>query len=161
GMRAAAADGVSLVTLGLAPLAGEVNPVLRSARTLGSTLYDFEGLRSFKAKLRPRQWDPIYLSCPAGASSIRAVVDTLTAFARGGVLRFGFGTLVGGRAIVFRRLAILLVVWTVLLALPVSTRYFPSPVWQWSWVGFDVVLGVALFTLARRWRQPLADIVAS
>jgi len=161
GMRAAAADGVSLVTLGLAPLAGEVNPVLRSARTLGSTVYDFEGLRSFKAKLKPRQWDPIYLSCPKGSSSIRAVVDTLTAFARGGLLRFGISTLLRGPAIVFRVLAIALVVWTALLALPISTRYFPSPAWQWGWVAFDVVLGVALFTLARRWRQPLADIVAS
>jgi phosphatidylglycerol lysyltransferase len=148
------------VTLGLAPLAGEVDPLLRSARSLGSTLYDFEGLRSFKAKLKPRQWDPIYLSYPHGASSILAVVDTLTAFARGGLLRFGITTLLRGPSIVIRLLAVMLVLWTALLALPTSARFFPSSAWQWGWVAFDVVLGVALFALARRWRQPLADIVA-
>jgi len=161
GMRAAAAEGIGLVTLGLAPLAGEVSPVLRSARTLGRTLYDFEGLRTFKAKLKPRQWDPIFLSYPPPTRSPLAVLDTLTAFARGGLLRFGIATLLRGPAIVFRLLALLLVIWTVLLALPTSARFFPSPAWQWGWVGFDVVLGVALFSLAHRWRQPLADIVAT
>ena len=32
---------------------------------------------------------------------------------------------------------------------------------QWGWVAFDVALGGALFALARRWRQPLADAVAT
>jgi phosphatidylglycerol lysyltransferase len=160
GMRAATDEKVELVTLGLAPLAGEVDPLLRSARSLGRTLYDFEGLRAFKAKLKPRQWDPIYLSYPHGTSSMLAVVDTLTAFARGGLLRFGIATLLRGPSIVIRLLAVLLVVWTVLLALPISARFFPSAAWQWGWVAFDVVLGVALFALAQRWRQPLADIVA-
>lgn len=159
GMRAAAEASIELVTLGLAPLAGDVNPALRSARTLGGTLYDFEGLRAFKAKLKPRRWDPIYLSYPRTTSSVFAVLDTLTAFARGGLLSFGIKTLVRGPSIVIRVLAALLVVWTVLLALPSSARFFPSPAWQWGWVTFDVILGAALFALARRWRQPLADIV--
>ena len=30
-----------------------------------------------------------------------------------------------------------------------------------GWVAFDVGLGVGLFALARRWRQPLAHIVAT
>ena len=160
GMRAAAAENISMVTLGLAPLAGEVNPVLRSARKVGRVLYDFDGLRTFKAKLAPSSWDPIFLSYPPGTSSTRAVVDTLTAFARGGLLRFGIETLLRGPAIVIRLLAALLVVWTCVLALPSSARWFPSPVWQYGWVAFDVVLGAALFALAARWRQPLADIVA-
>jgi len=33
-------------------------------------------------------------------------------------------------------------------------------VWQWSWVGFDIVLGAALFALARRWRHDLATAVS-
>ena len=160
GMRAAAAERVEVVTLGLAPLAGDVGPVLRSARKFGRVLYDFDGLRAFKAKLSPRAWDPIFLSYPPGKSAALAVADTLTAFARGGLLRFGIETLLRGPAIVIRLLAALLVVWTCLLALPASGHYFPSPVWQYGWVAFDVVLGVALFVLARRWRQPLADIVA-
>jgi phosphatidylglycerol lysyltransferase len=161
GMRAAAAESIELVTLGLAPLAGEVNPVLRSARKLGRTLYDFEGLRTFKAKLKPRQWDPIFLAYPPRTSSLAVVFDTLSAFSHGGLLRFGITTLLRGPAIVFRLLATLLVAWTILLALPTSARFFPAPAWQWAWVGFDAVLFVALFALARRWRQPLADIVAT
>jgi phosphatidylglycerol lysyltransferase len=160
GMRAAARANVQVVTLGLAPLAGEVGPVLRSARQLGRALYDFEGLRTFKAKLAPRQWDPIFLTHPPHTSSVVAIADTLTAFSRGGLLRFGVQTLLRGPAIVFRLLAALLVVWTIALALPWASGWFPSPVIQYSWVAFDVVLFVALFALARRWRQPLADIVA-
>jgi phosphatidylglycerol lysyltransferase len=160
GMRAAAAEGVEQVTLGLAPLAGEVSPWLRFARRWGKPLYDFEGLRTFKSKLKPRAWDPIFLSYPHDASGIFAVVDTLTAFARGGLLRFGIKTLLRGPSIVVRALAALLVAWTVLLALPTSTPWFPSPVWQWGWVAFDIVLGGALFALARRWRHRLATAVA-
>jgi phosphatidylglycerol lysyltransferase len=160
GMRAAAAAGIELVTLGLAPLAGDVSFVLRSARKLGRPLYDFDGLRTFKAKLSPRGWDPIFLSYPPEGSQVLAVVDTLTAFARGGLLRFGIQTLLRGPAIVIRLLAALLVVWTCLLALPSSAHWFPSPAWQYGWVAFDIVLGAGLFALARRWRQPLADVVA-
>lgn len=165
GMRAAAAERVAVVTLGLAPLAGDVGPWLRSARRLGRALYDFEGLRAFKAKLEPQSWSPIFLAYPPGGGSIRAaifaVIDTLTAFARGGLLRFGLRTLLRGPAIVIRLLAALLVVWTAVLALPWSAPYFPSAAWQYGWVGFDVALCGALFALARRWRQPLADIVAT
>ncbi|HEX5057898.1 MAG TPA: DUF2156 domain-containing protein [Kofleriaceae bacterium] len=159
-MRAAASANVDHVTLGLAPLAGEVSPWLRFARRWGRPLYDFEGLHAFKSKLKPRAWDPIYLSYPRKRSGIMAIVDTLTAFARGGLLRFGIQTLLRGPAIVVRALAALLVVWTVLLALPHSARFFPSPAWQWGWVGFDIVLGIALFVLAKRWRHDLATIVA-
>lgn len=159
-MRAARDADIAHVTLGLAPLAGEVSPWLRFARRWGRALYDFEGLRAFKSKLKPRAWEPIYLAYPRGNSGALAVVDALTAFARGGLLRFGVQTLLRGPAIVVRLLAALLVVWTVVLALPVSAPWFPSPAWQWGWVAFDIVLGVALFALARRWRHALATGVA-
>ena len=124
-------------------------------------MYDFDGLRAFKAKFRPRAWDPIFLSFPPGRSGLLALFDTLTAFARGGLLRFGSETALRGPAIVMRVLAALLVVWTAVLALPSSARFFPSPVWQWGWVGFDVVLAVSLFALSGRWRQLLGDLVAT
>ena len=92
---------------------------------------------------------------------MRAVADTLTAFARGGLLRFGLETFLRGPAIVVRLLSVLLVVWTALLALPASAHFFPARACQYGWVAFDVVLGAALFALAHRWRQPLADIVAT
>jgi phosphatidylglycerol lysyltransferase len=161
GMRAAAEAGVEVVTLGLVPLSGDVAPALRAARRLGRALYDFDGLRAFKAKFAPRTWEPIFLSYPPRKSSLFAVADTLTAFARGGLLRFGIETLLRGPAIVIRLLAALLLVWTILLALPASARWFPSPAWQYGWVAFDVALGGALLVLARRWRQPLADIVST
>jgi phosphatidylglycerol lysyltransferase len=161
GMRAATADNVPWVTLGLVPLAGDVTAWLRAARRLGRTLYDFDGLRAFKAKFKPRAWDPIFLSYPANRNSIGALADTLSAFARGGMLRFGLETFLRGPAIVVRALAALLVVWTVLLALPSSAAYFPTHACQLGWVGFDVVLAAGLFVLAHRWRQPLADVVAT
>jgi phosphatidylglycerol lysyltransferase len=90
-MRAAAGRGDEAVTLGLAPLAGEVGPVLRIARRLSTPLYDFRGLHAFKAKLRPERWEPVYLCAPA--SRWRALRDGLTAFARGSLVRFGLETL--------------------------------------------------------------------
>lgn len=161
GMRAAVEAKVSVVTLGLVPLSGDVSPWLRAARRVGRPLYDFDGLRTFKAKLKPRVWDPIFLAYPPGRSSVVAVVDTLTAFARGGLLRFGLETVLRGPAIVVRWLAVLLVLWTAMLALPFSAPWFPSPIWQWGWVSFDVAVFVALFALTRRWEGRLATVVAA
>ncbi|HEU4539019.1 MAG TPA: hypothetical protein VFS00_33090, partial [Polyangiaceae bacterium] len=92
-MRAAAAEGSPYVTLGLAPLAGPLPAGLRLARTWGKALYDFDGVRAFKAKLRPTTWDTIYLAYPRGSSGALALYDALRAFARGSFLRFGFATL--------------------------------------------------------------------
>jgi phosphatidylglycerol lysyltransferase len=160
GMRAAAAEQIPYVTLGLVPLSGEISPWLRTARRWGSSLYDFDGLRAFKAKLKPRAWDPIFLSYPRGNGFV-AMFDTLTAFARGGLLRFGLDTLLRGPAIVMRVLAVLLLVWAVLLALPTTAVWFPSAAWQWGWVGFDVALAGSLLALSYRWRSVLADILAT
>ncbi len=93
GMREAAAAGAPYVTLGLAPLAGELPGWLRLARSCASPLYDFEGLRRFKAKLAPARWDPIYLSYPPRGTGTIALLDTLNAFARGRLLRFAAQTL--------------------------------------------------------------------
>ena len=103
-MRAAAAEAIPIVTLGLVPLAGDVGSWLRAARRLGRSLYDFDGLRAFKAKFKPGAWDPIFLSYPPGRSGFVAVFDTLTAFARGGLLRFGLETLLRDPTIVVRAL---------------------------------------------------------
>jgi phosphatidylglycerol lysyltransferase len=159
-MRAAAAERAPYVTLGLVPLSGEIAPWLRAARRWGNSLYDFDGLRAFKAKLKPRDWEPIYLSYPRGHGFV-AMLDTLTAFARGGLLRFGLETLLRGPAIVMRVLAVLLLLWTVLLALPTTAQWFPSPAWQWGWVGFDIALAVSLLALSYRWRRVLADVLAT
>jgi phosphatidylglycerol lysyltransferase len=158
-MRALADEGARYVTLGLAPLSGPLAGWLRAARKLSAALYDFHGLRAFKAKLRPHRWDPIYLAYPAGSSSHVALVDALAAFARGSFVRFGGATLLRGPALVVRVLAGLLVPWTILLALA-GTRWFPRPWVKTGWVLFDVALVVALVSLTVRWRHWLGVAVA-
>lgn len=90
-MRAAVARGDETVTLGLAPLAGAVPRPLRFARRVSTPLYDFRGLRAFKAKLSPARWEGVYLV--SAGSPWLALRDALRAFAGGSLVRFGVRTL--------------------------------------------------------------------
>lgn len=92
-MRWAAAQGSRWLTLGLAPLTGDVSPWLRRIRRHTRFLYDFDGLRRFKAKLRPATWQPIHVVHPPSQSPLRTTYDVLVAFSNGGLLRFGACTL--------------------------------------------------------------------
>lgn len=92
-LRSLAAEGSRYVTFGLAPLAGTDQRWLRHLRDHTGWLYDFEGLRAFKAKLQPQCWQPVYLGYPAHERGMSAVIDTLRAFAKGSFLRFGWHTL--------------------------------------------------------------------
>jgi phosphatidylglycerol lysyltransferase len=56
-------------------------------------------------------------------------------------------------------LAIFLVPWTVLLALPISRSWFPSEAVRWAWVAFDVAVGIALYRLSGRWNPRLANVL--
>ncbi len=68
--RRVAAEGTSMVTLGLSPLSRRAgfkphhHPLLRGLlwilRSLGRKFYNFEGLDRFKAKFQPESWEPIY-----------------------------------------------------------------------------------------------------
>ncbi len=160
-MRTAAAEGSTYATLGLAPLAGEVAGWMRFVRKLASLAYDFDGVKAFKTKLRPSGWDPIYLAVPRGRSGLAAIYDSLAAFAQGGFLRFGLATLLRGPAIVVRLLAILLVPWTLLLASPWATPYFPEAWIKWGWVAFDATLVGPLVALRLRWRRRVGPCVAA
>jgi phosphatidylglycerol lysyltransferase len=158
-MRDAAASGKTYVTLGLAPLAGAVEFWLSTARKYGSALYDFAGLAAFKAKFRPKEWATLYLAYPPRASSYLAVYDSLAAFARGRLLRYGLEAFLRGPDIVVRLLAALLVPWTVLLALLDGPRWFGAAWVQWFWVVFDVALCATLLALSTQKRRRLANIV--
>jgi phosphatidylglycerol lysyltransferase len=160
-MRDAEARGLTFLTLGLAPLAGRVAAPLRFARQAGRSLFNFEGLRAFKAKLQPSRWDPVYASFPADISAARAIVDVLSAFAQGKFVRFGLATLVRGPTFLVTLLAVLLVPWTCLLASCDWRRWFPHPAFKWGWVAFDVCVAVALFALRRRWRSGLARLLVA
>lgn len=95
-MRDTASLGSVYLTLGLAPLSGHVPPLLRLIRHAGAPLYDFAGLRAFKAKFRPPSWVPIYLSFPREQSASTAVYDSLVAFAGRGLLGYGFSAFLRG-----------------------------------------------------------------
>jgi phosphatidylglycerol lysyltransferase len=97
-MRWAADENCGWLTLGLAPLAGNVGGMLQLMRRSTRLLYDFAGLHSYKAKLRPNHWSTIYLSFPLGQNAFVAIVDALAAFTNGGFVRFGMRTLLRGSA---------------------------------------------------------------
>jgi len=160
-MRLFAAEGSHDVTLGLAPLSGDVNRWLAAARAVSRALYDFRGVRAFKAKLKPDRWEPTYLAYPRDGSPVLAVRDVLTAFARGSLSRFGVETILRGPAFVVRVLAALLVPWTILLASVEARRWFPAPWVKWAWVAFDVVVMLGLFVLSSRFRPRLARLLAA
>ena len=151
-MQALAAEGVSWVTLGLAPLAGAVGGWLRVARSWSRPLYNFDGLAAFKRKLRPQRWEPIYLTCPREHSPARAMLDGLRAFANGPLWRFGVRTVLRGPAALLRALEWLLIPWTVLLAIAPTGAWFPSRAVQWAWVLFDVLLLFGLRALRAKER---------
>jgi phosphatidylglycerol lysyltransferase len=157
-MRALAGEGSRYVTLGLAPLAGATG-WLGVVREWTRALYDFEGVRAFKAKLRPHAWEPIYLSYPDGTSAHTALFDALAAFARGSFARFGAETLLHGPAVIVRVLGALLVPWTALLAVA-PARWFPFAWSKGAWIALDVAITVGMFALAQRWRWWLGRALA-
>jgi len=158
-MRDFAAAGSTYATMGLAPLAGPVAAPLRAARSGAGLLYDFDGVRGFKARLGPERWDPIYLAYPR-RTLVRSLVAALRAFAGGGLLWFALMTMLRGPPFVVRLLALLLVPWTVVLA-AAGPRWFPSGAVHAGWVVFDAALFVALWSLSRRWRDRLARVLAT
>lgn len=149
-MRWAADQGAAWVTLGLAPLGGEVGAILGATRRATKLLYDFEGLRAYKAKLRPTRWTPIFLAFPSAESLPLAVFDAIAAFTGDGFIRFGLRSFLRGPRAVLTALAVLLVPWTLALAFAPTAHWFAAPWVKWSWVAFDVALAVALFRMLRR-----------
>jgi phosphatidylglycerol lysyltransferase len=159
-MQWAVAQHCDWLTLGLAPLAGDVSDTLKLTRKLTKRLYDFDGLRVFKAKLRPHAWMPIYLSHPAEQSSLTSLVDALAAFAPGGFFRFGLRSLFRGPPIVLAVLAALLVPWTSMLALASAPHWFGSELVKWAWVAFDITLFAALWRCLTRPNPKLLTALA-
>lgn len=160
-MRVAAEEKIEVVSYGLAPLSGEVGAWLQRVRNHSRWLYDFEGLRAFKAKLMPHEWRPIYLAFPKGELGVRATVDSLTAFADGSWLRFGIRTVVHAQPTLVWWLALLLLPWTAILMMAPTAQWFPSSEIKAAWVLFDLALFVALINLAIDWRRGKAQLLAA
>jgi phosphatidylglycerol lysyltransferase len=159
-MRWALAAGSTWLTLGLAPLSGQVAAPLRAARKGSRFLYDFDGLRRYKAKLRPRSWSRIYLAYPTGQSWLISLLDSLVAFTQGGFLSFGLRTLLRGPIALLRVLTVLLVPWVLVLGLSSGEHWFGSPAVKWAWVVFDVVVAFGLVRLLRRPTTKLFGVLA-
>jgi len=107
-MRQLAADGFCYATLGLSPLStrAEVEPfdnpiwlrvLLAWFRQHGKRFYNFDGLDSFKAKLRPQNWEPVFAVCNEPRVSFRTLYAIAAAFSGNSTSRMVFGGL--GRAL--------------------------------------------------------------
>jgi len=119
-MRSIAAEGAAVATLGLAPLSGPVAGWLRVARVMARGLYDFRGLRAFKARLRPHRWRPVWLVAPPGARPHRCLQDALRAFVGTHLAGFLFRTILRHPSAACVALALPLVPWTLALGLLVA-----------------------------------------
>jgi len=166
-MRDAAQHGDDFVTLGLAPLAGipsgdgphrRMRAVLRWCYARLGGLYQFTGVRAFKARFRPDTWRPQYLVQSPPELGVGAFHAVLRAFAGGGLVAFGWET---GRRLLGRlsltawaaalmTIAVLLVPWTILLSMADGARWFGDVSIQHAWVAFDAGMVVALTILARQ-----------
>ena len=113
-MRWANENDCAWLTLGLAPLSGACSAWLERARRYTRLLYDFSGLRAYKAKFRPNSWQPAYLCYPNDQGALRTIIDVLAAFAEGGFWSFGLRTLRRRPARALHALSAALVPWTVL-----------------------------------------------
>jgi hypothetical protein len=151
-MRTAEHEGV-WITPGLTPLAGPVRWWLRAVSFGAKPLYDFTGLRRFRARLHPSEWRPVWLIWDRGPVAL-VLLDVLRAFARRRLLSFAWRSFTrhpnGPPWIV----AVPLVPWT--LALMALLLTGQSAVLGFSnatlaaWIAFDLVMVWALFRAARR-----------
>lgn len=90
-MRVLAADGFDYATLGLSPLSSRAqvapfqNPfwlriLLAWMRKHGQRFYNFDGLDSFKAKLQPESWEPVFAVSNEPQLSLKTLYAIASAF---------------------------------------------------------------------------------
>lgn len=135
------------ITWGLAPLASSPWP-MRAVGALARGLYDFRGLRAFKARLHPHTWQKVWMITPT-RSALTSTLDVLRAFAGGSLVRFAGGTLVRRPFVLAWVLTLLLVPWTamlvVLLAFHGASSLLGFPRTEiFAWALFDALFATAL-----------------
>ncbi|HEY2365097.1 MAG TPA: hypothetical protein VGH87_01880, partial [Polyangiaceae bacterium] len=145
----------------LAPLAGSPWP-MRAIGALARGLYDFRGLRAFKARLHPREWQRVYMLAPRAPAWL-AVFDVLRAFAGGSLIGFGVRTLARRPLATAWVLSLLLVPWTAMLVVMLSIHRavallgFPRAE-LFGWVVFDALFAIAL--IRAFWRPRFSSYAA-
>lgn len=92
-MRQLAEEGAKRVTMGLVPLAGNVQWWLRAFRLVRVPLYDFDGLRRFRQKLLPHAWEPVFIGAPWEQTEFISVWDVLSAVTGGSPIAWGVAAL--------------------------------------------------------------------
>jgi phosphatidylglycerol lysyltransferase len=154
-------EQADVVTPGLTPLAGDVPWWLRASAIIMRPLYDFEGLRRFRARLSPQRWAPVWLVWDRGPA-VLMLLDLFRAFARGRLVRFAWRSLTQHPNGPPWAVAVPLVPWTFWLAGLVVTQRTDvlgySRAALTAWVCFDVWLCVSLFRAARR---PRANVLTA
>jgi hypothetical protein len=141
------------ITPGLTPLAGGVPWWLRLTSVVSRPLYDFDGLRRFRARLSPARWDPVWVVWDRDPAII-VILDLLRAFAEGRLYSFAWRSIVRHPNGPPWAVAVPLVPWTMMLAwLAVSGRAGVlgySAAALMGWTVFDTILATLLFRAARR-----------
>jgi phosphatidylglycerol lysyltransferase len=152
------AEDSEYVTLGLTPLAGRVAWPLRVVRWISRPLFDFEGLRSFRERLHPQAWQPVWLVYPNRKWPTLPVLDSLRAFARGSLVGFAARSFIRHPSGLPWALALPLPLWTAGLAWLVAVHRasllgFPR-VELALWAAFDALLLLVLVRVAMRPQRP-------
>ncbi len=167
-MLSLADEGKTYATLGLSPLRNThqsqyTQPrwavvIFQISRRLFDPLYSFEGLAAFKAKLRPHQWEEIYVT-GIPRFNINMLIAVLMAFVRSHPTRFAFNTLVRlitanvrrTRDVTWQRLsyglAVALIVWICLLSQSDGVFWFGSEATLRYWIAFDCLMVIVLALL--------------
>lgn len=118
-MRTLAADGAEYVTLGISPLSTraalpEESPPLWLRMMLvwfrkhGRRFYNFDGLDAFKAKLRPTEWEPVYVLVNEPKVRVRTLFAIADAFSGNAPYTLVAGALLKAAATEIKRFRALL-----------------------------------------------------
>lgn len=103
-MRALTEDGYEYATLGLSPLSQRAavapfqNPLwlrvlLKWMRAHGRRFYNFGGLDTFKAKLQPERWEPVFAISNEPHISVQTLYSVASAFSGNAPFKLVFGGL--------------------------------------------------------------------
>jgi len=147
------ADRAEWATPGLTPLAGGIAWWLEAARAAAAPLYDFDGLRRFRARLSPARWSTVWMVWDRGPAAL-VLLDVLRAFAGGRLVMFGIRSIVRHANGPPWAVAMPLVPWIGLLVGLLATGHAGAlalaPAALAGWIVFDIVLAWLMFRAASR-----------